>query len=382
MIAGVVAVIAALALAVPARAAIPQFTPISASVLAPPDPVLTTDQRQHLLYEVLVQNTTEASVDVLSVGVRANGRTLRSFAGAGLAAVMTNARGQGTTTLASGEGATMWVDLTLPRGRRVPRALVHRMTMRATSPSGESRDFTFDGARTPVSRRPPPALAPPLHGGPYLNFNGCCGLSPHRTAVAPVDGTPHALQRFAVDLIRIDNQGRGGAGDLTRNKSFFTFGEPVYAVADGRIVRARDDLPDIPPLNEPPGSRFTTETTLGNNIGLKLRGGRYALYAHLKRGSIRVRPGQRVRRGQMLGRVGNSGQTGGSHLHFQINDGPSPVASDSPPFVFRRFTLAGTVSNVDQFLTGTANADVHPLTPPSPRRDQLPLQATVVRFPG
>jgi hypothetical protein len=57
------------------------------------------------------------------------------------------------------------------------------------------------------------------------------------------------------------------------------------------------------------------------------------------------------------------------------------VASESPPFVFRNFTLTGMVTNVDQFLTGTANADVQRLSPPSPRRGQLPLHATVVRFP-
>ena len=235
--------------------------------------------------------------------------------------------------------------------------------------------------RAGVSARPAQALAPPLHGGPYLNFNGCCDLSPHRTALVPVDGTPYLAQRFAVDFIRIDNLGRGAVGDLTRNESFFTFGEPVYAVADGRVVRTRNNLPETPPLNEPPGSSFTTQTTLGNNVELKLRGGRYALYAHLKTGSIRVRPGQRVHSGQMLGRVGNSGQSGGAHLHFQINDGPNPVASNGLPFVLARFTLIGTVTNVDQFLSGTANADVHRLRPPSPRRGQLPLHATVVRFP-
>ena len=83
----------------------------------------------------------------------------------------------------------------------------------------------------------------------------------------------------------------------------------------------------------------------------------------------------------MLGRVGNSGQTGGSHLHFQLNDGASPVASNSPPFLFRQFTLNGMATNVEEFLTGAANADVRRLRPPSPRRDQLPLHATVVRFP-
>ena len=379
-IAGAVVVIAVLVLAAPARAAIPQFTPISASVLAAPEPVIATDGRRHVLYEILVQNTTDLSVNVLSLRVHANGRVVRVFTGAQLTAVMTTARSH-TTTLASGEGATIWMDLMLRRGRRVPRALVHRLTVRATLPSGQSRTLTFDGARTAVSARPALALGPPLHGGPYLNFNGCCGLSPHRTALIPVDGTPYDLQRFAVDFIKIDNQGRGAIGDLTRNESFFTFGEPVYAVADARVVRTRNDLPDIPPLNEPPGSSFTTETTLGNNIELMLGGRRYALYAHLKRGSIRVRPGQRVRRGQMLGRVGNSGQTGGSHLHFQLSDGPNPVTSDSPPFVLRHFTLIGMVTNVDEFLTGAANADIHRLRPPSPRRSQLPLQATVVRFP-
>jgi len=373
-------VIALLVVAAPARAAIPQFTPITASVLAVPEPVSATDGRRHVVYELLVRNTTEVSVEVQSLAVRARGRTLLTFAGADLTAVMSTAQSR-TSTLASGEGATVWLDLVVRRGRRVPLALVHRFKVRATLPSGESRTFTFDGARTPVSQRPALALAPPLHGGPYLNFNGCCGLSEHRTALVPVDGTPYLFQRFAADFIRIDNLGRAAVGDLTRNESFFTFGEPVYAVADGRVVRTRNNLPDIPPLNEPPGSNFTTQTTLGNNVELKLRGGRYVLYAHLKTGSIRVRLGQRVHSGQMLGRVGNSGQTGGSHLHFQVNDGPNPVTSNGLPFVLKRFTLTGTVTNVPEFLTGTANADVRRLRPPSPRRGQLPLHATVVRFP-
>jgi len=381
-VAATVVVVAALVVGVSATtAAIPQFTPITASVVAAPVPVRATDGRRHLVYEVLVQNTTDAPVEMQSLAVRANGRALLAFPGAELATVMTTAHGH-TNTLGPSQGATIWLDVVLRRGRPVPRALAHRLTARVSAPSGESATYTFDGARTPVRPRPARSIAPPLRRGPYLNFNGCCGLSPHRTALAAVDGTEHGLQRFAVDFIRIDDLGRAAAGDLTRNESFFTFGEPVYAVADGRVVRARNDLPDIPPLNEPPGSAFTTGTTLGNNIGVKLRGGQYALYAHLKRGSIRVHAGQRVRRGQMLARVGNSGQTGGSHLHFQLNDGPSPVASNSPPFVVRQFTLTGTVGNVEEFLTGAASADVRRLNPPSPRRGQLPLHATVVRFPG
>jgi hypothetical protein len=105
-IAGAAVAIAVLLGGAPARAAIPQFTPIAASVLAAPEPVSATDGRRHLVYEVLVQNVTDGPVDVQSLAVRANGRALLAFAGAELTAVMTTARSH-TSTLASGEGATV-----------------------------------------------------------------------------------------------------------------------------------------------------------------------------------------------------------------------------------------------------------------------------------
>ena len=97
---GAVLAIAVLVVGVPARAAIPQFTPITASVLAAPQPVSATDGRRHLVYEVLVQNTTDESVEVQSLAVRANGRALLAFAGAELTAVMTTAHTR-TSTLAT-----------------------------------------------------------------------------------------------------------------------------------------------------------------------------------------------------------------------------------------------------------------------------------------
>jgi hypothetical protein len=380
--AALLVLLAALALASPARAAAPQFTPLVASVLAAPEPVRGTDGRMHVVYEILLQNDAGVPVDVQSLTVRTNGGgTLRSFTEAEIPAVMDTFSNAPTSSLAADAGGKFWLDLALAPSARIPRSLVHRISARATLPNTQSRTWVYDTARTRVNRRRALSIAAPLRGGPYLNFNGCCGLSPHRTALPAVDGTLFLSQRFATDFIRIDEQGRGGAGDLTRNESFFTFGEPVYAVANARVVRTRDNLPENVPLNEPPGSSFTPATTLGNNVVLRLSGGRYALYAHLQRGSVRVRPGQRVRAGQVLARVGNTGQSGGAHLHFQLSDGPSPTASNGVPYILNRFTLTGTVTNIDQFLTGAANADVHPLQPASSRRQQLPLHGTVMRFP-
>jgi hypothetical protein len=381
VIAGTLLVIGALAFASPAHGA-PQFTPMSASVVAPPQPVRGTDGRLHVVYEILLQNTAELRFDVQSLAVRAKGgRTLLTVAGPAIPTVMTTVSGQPISSLASGEGARVWVDLSLRRPGQVPRALVHRLTVSAVLPSGEVGTLRFDAARPRVNRRRASSLSAPLRGGPYLNFNGCCGLSPHRTALAQVDGVGYLSERFATDFIRIDNQGRGGEGDLTRNESFFTFGEPVHAVARGRVVRTLNNVPENVPLNEPPGDQFTPRTIVGNLVVLKLRDGRFAAYGHLQRGSVSVRAGERVRRGEVLGRVGNSGQSGGAHLHFQLSDGPDPISSDGIPYVFRRFSLAGMVTNVEEFLTGAANAQIVPRSPASPRRKQLPLHATVVRFP-
>ena len=257
-------VLGGFALASAAHAA-PQFTPMSASVVAAPQLVRGTDGRLHVVYEILLQNTAPLRLDVQSLAVRAKGgRTLLTVAGPAIPTVMTNVSRQPVSSLASGEGARISVDLSLRRASQVPRALVHRLRVGAVLPSGEALTVSFDVARTRVNRRRAASLSPPLRGGPYLNFNGCCGLSPHRTALVQVDGKAYLSERFASDFIRIDDQGRGGQGDLTRNESFFTFGEPVYAVARGRVVRTLNNVPENVPLNEPPGDQFTTRTIVGN----------------------------------------------------------------------------------------------------------------------
>jgi len=100
-------------------------------------------------------------------------------------------------------------------------------------------------------------------------------------------------------------------------------------------------------------------------------------------GSVLVRRNQRVRAGQMVGRVGNAGASGAPHLHLQISGRPSPLEANGLPFVFRGFGVTGTVTNLDEFLSGTARATVRAEPPARRRRSgQYPLQATVLDFRG
>ena len=81
-----------------------------------------------------------------------------------------------------------------------------------------------------------------------------------------------------------------------------------------------------------------------NYIVLDIGGGAYAFYAHCKQGSIAVREGNRVKQGDVIAHLGNSGNTSEAHLHFQIMRGPAPLGSTNWPFAIHRFVVAGPLS--------------------------------------
>lgn len=125
-----------------------------------------------------------------------------------------------------------------------------------------------------------------------------------------------------------------------------SFGAPLYAVADATVVRAIDRRRDHMSRNSVPGLLWLlvegvvrmlggTGPILGNHLVLDLGDGVHALYAHLRRGSLAVRGGERVSAGQLLARCGNSGNSTEPHLHFQLMDGPDPEAAHGVPFTWR-----------------------------------------------
>ncbi len=133
-------------------------------------------------------------------------------------------------------------------------------------------------------------------------------------------------QRRAVDLVRIDAEGRSCTGE--RLEDCYAYGEPVLAVGDGTVVTAIDGVPDsvLGVLNP--------YSAIGNAVFVQHPSGLYSVYAHLQPGSVRVKPGKRVTSGQVLGLVGNSGNSSEPHLHFQMQDGPRFESSWGVEMVF------------------------------------------------
>lgn len=124
------------------------------------------------------------------------------------------------------------------------------------------------------------------------------------------------VQRDAVDVVRFVD-GRTHRGDGRVLEDYAVFGEPVLAVADGRVTEVVDGHPDAPV-----GGR-TLQAMSGNHVVLDIGDGRHVLYAHLQEGSILVRPGDVVRRGQVIARVGDSGNSDEPHLHLQVQNTPT-----------------------------------------------------------
>ena len=325
-----------------------QFTPLAASVLAEPHPVLGADGKVHLLYEILLINPLPVSTTIERLETldgRRPGTILSNLTGPSLEAVMSSITGDPGRTVGAGQVFRAFMDVQLSPTATLPRSLVHRLTV-TLEPPNEILPGSFLAGQTAVSTERPVVLGPPLQGRRWVHVNGCCDPAGHRIALSAVNGGLHLGQRFAIDLVQLDADGRLFTGPLDQVSSFPFYGTPVLSTASGVVESVRDDLPDQIPFQPTPV--VSAATALGNNVVVNLGEGKYAMYAHLKPGSVSVAVGDRVRQGQQIGQLGNSGNSDFPHLHFQVMSSPSPLGSDGLPFVLRSFDSTGSIPPLDQ----------------------------------
>jgi peptidase M23-like protein len=354
----------------------------SVSVVAAPSPVLATDKRRHLVYEIAVDNITRSQVrlDELEVRDPFNQRALSAYHDDAITDLMAGFQIPMTRTFAPGQSDVLLLDVSLPADRRAPSRLEHRFVLTLSADGVGTRQVTITTAKTRVDLRDPIRLGAPLRGPGLGVSGGCCSsASAHRHGLLEQDGRLLAAQRYAIDFLRVADPLSVFAGDPARNDSYFLYGAEVIAAASGRIVASRDGVPENTPPNPPPD--VALNDLAGNFVTEDLGDGRFALYAHLQPGSVRVKPGQRVQRGQVLGLVGNSGNSTGPHLHFHVMDGPggpSNLAADGLPYVFDRFELDGRVTGLESNPPAPARL---PADPPRLRAGQYPLTGDIITFP-
>jgi hypothetical protein len=261
----------------------------------------------------------------------------------------------------------LWVPIA---GASAPQSVLHRLTVELGS--GDSvRTQTLDGATTPVTTDAV-VIGPPLRGGVWLTANGPANEVGHRRALIPVAGTPSIAQRFAIDYVRVGPDDKTFTGDQLKNESYHAQGNDALAVANGTVVAVKDSIPENVPGITSRAVPITLETVGGNHVIIDIGGGKYAFYAHLQPGSLKVKVGDRVKRGQVIGLVGNSGNSTEPHLHFHISDGNSPLGSEGVPYRQESFEIVGRCRT---FNLGCQRSD------PVTRKAEVPLANLLIRFP-
>ncbi len=361
------------------------FTPVLAEVLAPPIPVPTTDGKIHLAYELVLTNAIGQDITITSIEAQADGTTLQELSGADIPTHMkVFGVSDPTAVFGPGQGGLVWMDVVVDTEADVPTALEHVITIAASAPSPPLVPATLAEHVAPVAvvDQAPVVIASPLYGDNWLDGNSCCEITPHRAAVSPLNGALDAPERFAIDYVQLDAQDRLFVGPIDELSSWPYYGAEIHAVAAGKVVAVVDDLPQQKPGANPTG--LPVDEYGGNHVVQDIGNGHYAFYAHLQTGDgVKVKVGDELSTGDVVGLLGNSGNTDSPHLHFHIMDGPDPLASNGLPFVFSKFTLAATMPDDDSILA-LFNGQPAQLTPgvtPTEETDLMPLYRDIMDYP-
>jgi murein DD-endopeptidase MepM/ murein hydrolase activator NlpD len=355
-------------------------------VAVPTAPVaFSGDGKRFLCYELLITNTEPIPARLQRVAVYADG--------AAVPLLLQEAKPLSTALLHPGvsdeimakrdrrviRGGEQVVDLLwieLPVGSPIPRFLDHTLTLQRIT-TGKS--LTLPVAHVSVAGAATMIQAP-LRGSNWAAANGPSSTSQHRMAMSVLYGIPYFSQRYAIDWIQTDQNSKTLHGNPLDLHSYLCYGQPVYAVADAVVTWTKDGLPDgRPEVGKRPADPrvpITLETIAGNHVILDLGDGIYAGYAHLQPGSLRVKVGDHVKAGDVLGLVGDSGNSTEPHLHFQLMTENNILAAQGIPYILQQFTVrfGSRVSGDD--------VKVFPMSAPVLHKNEMPLENEIVDFPN
>ena len=140
----------------------------------------------------------------------------------------------------------------------------------------------------------------------------------------------HTAQMYAMDICKVDDNGNIYSGAGKEVSDFYTMGENIYAPVGGTIVAVVDSLPNVGIVESP-----ETENPAGNHVVIEFEKERYVFLAHLDQGTIKVKEGELVESGEIVGQAGNSGNTSWPHLHMHIQDKPVIDNDNAVAFPYR-----------------------------------------------
>ena len=230
------------------------------------------------------------------------------------------------------------IQLPIPLGKTPPRAVFHHFILKKSTDNSE---LSIEGAAfSPRTSETPLVIASPLRGENLYFFNHST-MGYHFYVMIFINGNIYRSERYAIDTGELkDDLTTYLKGDPKVNTSYFNYGRPLYAVAEGVVIHVQDGRPEN--SGDAKDVIFNSADELaGNYLVLDIGGGRYAYYCHCIPNSFLVREGDTVKEGDPLAQLGNSGNSTAPHLHFHIADGSDLWTSNGIPFVLKEYTKTG-----------------------------------------
>jgi hypothetical protein len=364
------------------------FSPLIITALASEVvPVKGSDGKYYVAYELSVFNDAPRDATLTSIETLAGdetGAVINTVNQDQLApnTMLTASDSRGTTTIPAGRTAIVVLRDTYPALADVPKTFTHRLgaTFAPPAPDAPRLASKFPdsveqiGAALTTSTATPLIIGPPVTGDNWFANNGLQSdtLNAHSDVVIPVGGRVTSAERYAIDFMGIDPATmKSYRGDSTQNSSYLAFDQPLIAVADATVVRVISDQPDVTPLAL--ADLKIIDDATGNQVVLDLGNGVFALYAHMKQASALVKVGDTVKKGQEIGRLGNSGNTSEAHLHFQLQRSPL-LSGENVPWVIDGFTSIGVLA-----ADGDSVIDA---PRPGKQSNEVPVANSVSGFPA
>lgn len=349
----------------------PFIVPMDVNVPVAPT-AFTAGGKAHVAYELHIANMGQWDLLLSSLEVVDGdnpSRVLATFSQADLEGMMQR-RASERTLLEAEQAGVVYVWVSFDRLQDAPARLSHRFKVKL----GEYPEVLQLQTRAIPVARNSLVISPPLRGDRWVAANGPSNTSGHRRALIPVHGHAGISQRFAIDWVQLGKDDKTHHGDPKDNKNYYAFGHDALAVADGVVAAVLDGVPNNVPGVDSRAQPITLENVGGNFVELDIGGGLYAFYAHLQPGSLRVKVGDKVRRGQVVGLVGNTGNSTEPHLHFHISNAPEPLGAEGYPYALPSFQVEGAMELQGDEIKAKTGAKIET------RTLAIPADGEVVNF--
>jgi murein DD-endopeptidase len=348
-------------------------------VVPQPPPMAVVEGKGLLVYELHLTNF--SSHGQIIRGIRAldgaSNAILGRFVGQDLRSrenlvAATTSPATGDVLVAPGQRAVIFLEVGIS-STHPPRSVRHEIDC---STEGGTDTYTLMSPEVTVAMVAR-ALGPPLKGGPWVAVHSPAWQRGHRRVFYSVGGRAHIPARFAVDWVRVDDAGKTTRGDADRVADTLGYGDDVLAVADAGVAAVRDNMGEPERVSQ--GGKHEIADDAGNYVVLRLKDGRYVFYEHLKPGSIHVKVGKTVARGDVIGSLGFTGESTGPHLHFHVADAPAPLDAEGLPFALDGFRLLGRYQDIATL--GRERWQPREASVAAQRSSEWPDSNVVVQFP-